>query len=304
MSRRIPVLAAFTLLLATAAQAANPSPLKVLVTNDDGFAALGIDAVVNALVANPNLAVTVIAPAVNSSGTGEQTTLATPITTTQVTTASGYPATSVGGFPGDTSLWALRYELASNPPDLVVSGINQGQNLSAEITPISGTVGAATWAARLGVPAIAISAGFTSTPANYADAAAYAARVVEAFRTKVTFRRKMYERDDPKRALVLNVNFPTCTTGSVRGVRVVATARGNKLNGYNLLSDDGTTKTFRASTTNTNVFASNCASIAPAGDTDVNTFTIGFATVSPLAPERSVTGRRLREYAFLERLFP
>lgn len=303
MSRRIPVLAVLFLLLGTAAQAAALTPMRVLVTNDDGVAAPGIDAMVNALAANPNLEVIVIAPAANSSGTGEQTTFATPISVTQTTTLSGHPATAVAGFPGDTTLWGIRSELAAHRPDLVVSGINQGQNLSAEIIPISGTVGAASWAARLGVPAIAVSAGFGAPP-NYAQAATYVARVVETFRSKVTFRRKMFERDDPKRGLVLNVNFPTCTTGTVRGARVVAVDRSTKLTGYALQSDDGTTRTFQAATAVTNVFASNCTSFAPAGATDVDTFTIGFATVSPLTAERSVTGRRVREFSFLEKLFP
>lgn len=302
MVRHIGLLAAVFAALVSVTEAANPSPLAVLVTNDDGVAAPGIDALVNALSANPNVVVTVIAPAANSSGTGENTTLAAPITVTQTTTASGYPALAIGGFPGDTSLFAIRHQLASAPPDLVVSGINQGQNLSAEITPLSGTVGAATWAARLGVPALAVSAGFGASPSNFADAGAYAAKVVEAFRTKVTFRRKMVEREDPKRGIVLNINFPSCAPGTVRGVRVVATGRATTLNGYTLTGDDGTTKTFQASTTGVNAFASNCASTAPPGATDVATFSVGFATVSPLASERSITGRRLHEFAFLEKL--
>jgi len=289
------------LLPVPAAHAAGLSPMRVLVTNDDGVAAPGIDALVDALVANPNLQVTVIAPAANSSGTGEQITAGAPFTVTQATTASGYPALSVAGFPGDTTLWALRHELAASPPDLVVSGINQGQNLSAEIIPVSGTVGAATWAARHGVPAIAVSAGFGAPP-NYAQSATYTANVVEQFRTKVTFRRKMFERDDPKRALVLNVNFPTCSAGSVRGVRVVAVDRSSKVSTYGLQSDDGTTRTFLASLVGTNVFSSTCTSLAPAGATDVSAFPVGFATVSLLTPERSVTGRRLREMAFLEKV--
>ena len=303
MSRRIAVLAVLALVFTTSAHAANPSPLRVLVTNDDGYNAAGIDALVNALAANPNLQVTVVAPSANSSGTGEQTTLATPISVTQQTTLSGYPVSSVVGFPADTVLYGLRSALVANPPDLVVSGINNGQNLSAEILPVSGTVGAATWAARLGVPAIAVSAGFGGSP-NYAQASAYVARVVEAYRTKVPFRRKMRERDEPKRGIVLNVNFPTCATGSVRGVKIVAVGRATKVDSYGLISDDGTTKTLQAATSGTNVFTSNCTTFAPAGTTDVDTFTIGFATVSPLTAERSTTGRRPHDFAFLERLFP
>ena len=52
------------------ASTAAADPLRVLVTNDDGIGAPGIDVLVRALTANPNLAVTVIAPATNSSGTG------------------------------------------------------------------------------------------------------------------------------------------------------------------------------------------------------------------------------------------
>jgi 5'/3'-nucleotidase len=303
MARRVTPLTALLLLVATIALGANPSPLRVLVTNDDGVAAPGIDALVNALVANPNLQVTVIGPLNNSSGTGEQVTLNAPIAVTETTTASGYPATAVAAFPGDTSLWGLRYALASTPPDIVVSGVNQGQNLSGEIVPLSGTVGAATWAARLGFPAIAVSAGLAGSP-NYAQAAAYAAKVVEAFRTRATFRNKMLERDGTGRGVILNVNFPTCTTGSVRGVRVVGVGRATKVNTYSLLSDDGTTQTFQASNSSTNVLASNCTSTAPAGETDVDTFTIGFATVSPLVADRSINGRRLQEFALLEKLFP
>src|SRR5690606_17756374 len=99
----------------------------------------------------------------------------------------------------------------------IVSGINNGQNLSAEVIPLSGTVGAASFAARHGIPAIAISAGLGASP-NFADAATYTANLVELIRTKPGFRKKMFEKDAPFRGLILNVNFPTCSTGSVRGV--------------------------------------------------------------------------------------
>ena len=74
-----------------------PATLHILVTNDDGVGAPGIDAVVQALSALPATEVTVVAPATNQSGTGGQTTPG-PLTVTDATTASGYPAKAVAGF--------------------------------------------------------------------------------------------------------------------------------------------------------------------------------------------------------------
>lgn len=112
------------------ATVAGAQPMRVLVTNDDGFNAPGIDALVTALTANANLEVIVVAPAVNSSGTGENRTT-TSIGVFAGTTASGFPATVVDGFPADAALFGILQLLQADPPALVVSGINAGQNLSA-----------------------------------------------------------------------------------------------------------------------------------------------------------------------------
>src|SRR3954464_9874399 len=113
-------------------------PLKVLVTNDDGYAAVGIDAVVEGLRALPDTEVTVVAPLANQSGTGGKTTDG-PLTVTDVKTASGYPAKAVDGFPADTIIWAIDQHGIDFTPDLVVSGINFGQNIGPAVD-ISGTV--------------------------------------------------------------------------------------------------------------------------------------------------------------------
>ena len=102
--------------------------LKVLVTNDDGYDADGIDAVVEGLRALPDTEVTVVAPLANQSGTGGKTTDG-PLTVTDVKTKSGYPAKAVDGFPADTVIWAIDQHGIDFTPDLVVSGINFGQNI-------------------------------------------------------------------------------------------------------------------------------------------------------------------------------
>ena len=101
--------------------AAARAPLHVLVTNDDGVKAPGIDALVRELAANPNLTVTVVAPATNQSLTADRFTM-TSITATPSSTAGAFPATAIGGYPADTVLFAVLQ--MPQRPDLVVSGIN------------------------------------------------------------------------------------------------------------------------------------------------------------------------------------
>jgi len=139
-------------------------PLHVLVTNDDGVDAPGIDALVEALRKLPDTTVTVVAPAKNQSGTGSKTTSGAFPMVTDTTTASGYPAKAVDGFPADTIVWAIDKHGVATRPDVVLSGVNFGQNIGLTVD-ISGTVGAARAAARRGIPALAISAGLAGSPA-------------------------------------------------------------------------------------------------------------------------------------------
>ncbi len=184
-----------------------PATLHILVTNDDGVAAPGIDAIVEALRALPDTEVTVVAPADNKSGSGSQTTPGA-LTVTDATTASGYPAKAVAGFPADTVIWALDQGGVSPRPDLVVSGINFGQNLGPAVA-ISGTVGAAEAAAARGVPALAASQGLADTP-NYPSGVDEVLSWLELHRAQVL--------EGTLPPAVTNLNVPTCPTGAVRGV--------------------------------------------------------------------------------------
>jgi 5'-nucleotidase len=213
-------------------------------------------------------------------------------------TASAFPATAVGGSPADTVLFGVLQALPSRP-DLVVSGVNNGQNL-ADLSGISGTVGAALWAARLGIPAFAVSAGLGASP-NYAQAADYTAALVERFRQHVDFRTHMVGRKAPRRGVVLNINFPTCTAGSVRGVRVVPLGRLSTVTGYTLLADVSGVKTWKVNVASASL-ASNCASTAVNPQTDVEAFAEGFATVTPLDADATVSGARLANFRFAERV--
>jgi 5'-nucleotidase len=192
-----------------------PEVLRILVTNDDGVDAPGIDALVEALRALPDTEVTVVAPLANQSGSGGNTTPG-ELAVTDVTTASGYPAKAVDGYPADAILWALDQGGVEEPPDLVVSGINFGQNLGPAIE-ISGTVGAARAAATRGIPALAVSQGIADQP-DFPSAVDEAVAWVEANRTELLAR----TGDEP--AEVDNLNVPTCTTGDVRELVVAPAA--------------------------------------------------------------------------------
>lgn len=270
-------------------------PLRVLVTNDDGVAAAGIAALVDALLADPQLELTIVAPARNQSGSGDQITLG-PLLINPAMTASGTAATSVAGFPADSVLFAL-FGPTPTAPDLIVSGINAGQNIG-EFVYLSGTVGAARWGARNGIPGIAVSQGLPAT--NYADAADYTVAVVDRFRRDAGFRRLLAPPDGTT-ARILNINFPTCSSGARRGIVVVPGGRSSSVVGYTLEANTPEGEVYRAQTESTNVFTSNCNSTLTDPSTDVEAMTNGFASITPLTPDLSFDSA-LERFAFLEGL--
>ena len=132
-----------------------PPVLTILVTNDDGIGAPGINALVNQLIELDNVDVRVVAPAENQSGSSDKTTDG-ELVWIDSATSGGYAGIAVFGFPADAVNVAL--EQLDIVPGLVVSGVNSGQNVGP-LAPLSGTVGAAQTGARAGYPAIAASAG-------------------------------------------------------------------------------------------------------------------------------------------------
>lgn len=227
-------------------------PLRIMVTNDDGVSAAGIDAVVTALRALPNTEVTVVAPAAQQSGSGGKTTPGT-LSATPATTASGLPATAVNGYPADTVIWALDQGGLPERPQLVVSGVNEGQNLGPVVN-VSGTIGAARAAVARGIPALAASQGMGDSP-TYEVAVGYVVDWVTAHRAALS------AGSEP--VAITSINAPTCGSGSVRGLLEVPTATDPA--GRNVLSSDV-----------------DCASSSPAGADDLGAFNVGYATISPV----------------------
>jgi 5'-nucleotidase len=231
-----------------AANAKAAPKLRILITDDDGPTTPGIDASFTALHKLPNVELFIVMPATNESGTGSSTTPG-PHTGTKTVTPGGLPAYAVDGTPADTVGWALAN---MKRPQLVVSGVNDGQNLGA-FTTISGTVGAARTAARAGIPALAVSQGL-GNPIAYQVAAQYAVRWVKAHRSAVT--------KPKKKAPILfeNLNVPTCTAGAIRGEVTVP-----------------------AATTSVKALApADCMSTMPNPPDDITAFVNGYAVLSPL----------------------
>ncbi|MEZ5504136.1 MAG: 5'/3'-nucleotidase SurE [Halioglobus sp.] len=197
--------------------ASHTEPFEIVVTNDDGYSAPGIDALVEALYSLPNVSVHVVAPFANQSGSGEsRTRKGYVVSASAVTTASGKPATAISstdpqrfggsGSPADAVLYALSNLNLS--PELVVSGINAGQNMGPVVTA-SGTVGAARIARRNGVPSIATSQGGIAPPNDFPTGRTATLALIEEWRLGRTVNTT---------SSVLNINIPTCAaTFSPRG---------------------------------------------------------------------------------------
>jgi 5'-nucleotidase len=200
----------------SAPEEAAEAPLRILVTDDDGVEGAGMDALVTALAELPDTEVTVVAPATDQSGTGN-TTSPSPPEATDTTLPGGHEAVAVAGFPADAVAHALSAVYAEDdPPDLVVSGINAGQNLGPVALDLSGTVGAARTAAAAGIPALAVSQGI-GDEFDYATG-------VELTLDWIDEHREALVAGEVATETVANLNVPSCSSGEIKGLLEVETA--------------------------------------------------------------------------------
>ena len=178
--------------------------MRILLTNDDGIHAPGLH-LLEQLAARLSDDVWVCAPAEEQSGAGHSLTLHMPVRLRE----HGNRRFAVTGTPTDAVNLALRKLFADRKPDLVISGINAGENLADDIT-YSGTISAAMEAALAGIPAIALSQAMRDGERDFAAAEAFGEQVLRVLSGTAM----------AKRTLV-NVNFPDLPAAAVKGVRVV-----------------------------------------------------------------------------------
>jgi 5'-nucleotidase len=178
--------------------------MRILLTNDDGIYAKGIE-VLHKHLSKDN-EVIVVAPETEQSAVGHAITLTDPLRVKSVDRNGAFFGYAVKGTPADCVKLAIN-ELMELAPDLVVSGINLGANVGINVI-YSGTVSAATEGTILGVPAIAFSINSFRDP-DFEPAARFARLLV----------RQVGEHGLPPHTS-LNVNVPAIPESKIKGVRV------------------------------------------------------------------------------------
>lgn len=179
--------------------------MKLLISNDDGIFALGIRTLANTLAAAGHQ-VTVVCPDRERSATGHGLTLHKPIRAEQIESVfhDGIVAWACSGTPSDCVKLALG-ALLSEPPDMVLSGINHGSNLGTDVL-YSGTVSAAMEGVLEGIPSIAFSLSSFSSQ-EFQPAASFAEALVAQLAA-----------DPLPQLMLLNVNVPAIPASDILGV--------------------------------------------------------------------------------------
>ena len=184
---------------------ADGKPLRILVTNDDGIHAEGLVVLENiAKSLSPD--VWVVAPEDEQSGKSHSLTLTDPIRLRRIDDRH----VAVSGTPADCVIMAVR-KIMPGMPDLVLSGVNRGQNVADDVT-YSGTIAAAMEGTSIGLKSFAVSQVY-----GYHQEGDMQWRV--AMEHGPALMRKLYKADLGPGVLV-NINFPDCRPDEVRGVQV------------------------------------------------------------------------------------
>ena len=181
--------------------------MRILVTNDDGIHAHGLkvcEEIAHALSDE----VWIVAPEYDQSGVSHSLSLNDPLRLREV----GERHFAVKGTPTDCVIMGARH-IMPQVPDLVLSGVNRGRN-AAEDVLYSGTVAGAKEAAVLGIPSFALSQAYASgnkQQPSWATATQHGPDII----------RRVLKQGIPRNVLI-NVNFPDCAPGAVKGIAVSA----------------------------------------------------------------------------------
>lgn len=191
--------------------------MRILVTNDDGINAEGIE-VLTEIAKEISDDVWVVAPETEQSGSGHSLTMHLPLRIRKIDDKKF----AVSGTPTDAVLLAVKEIVKNNKIDLVLSGINRGANLAEDVT-YSGTIAAAMEATLLEIPAFALSQSFEDGgEINWQPAKELAPDLIK----------KLYKIGVAKRCLI-NINFPDFPVEQVKGIKV--TPQGDRKIGERLV---------------------------------------------------------------------
>lgn len=245
--------------------------MRILLTNDDGIYAKGIEVLHEHL--GKDHEVVVVAPETEQSAVGHAITLTDPLRVKSIDRNGVFFGQAVKGTPADCVKLAIN-ELMQPPPDLVVSGINLGANVGINVI-YSGTVSAATEGTVLGIPAIAVSINTFRDP-DFRPAARFARLLVL----------QVGAHGLPPHTS-LNVNVPAISESQIRGVRVTRQGVTRFVEKFDRRIDP-----------RENVYYWQCGSTPPLeedGDTDAHALANDCISITPIQHD-------LTNYDFLESL--
>jgi 5'-nucleotidase len=178
--------------------------MRILITNDDGIHAAGLK-ILEEIARTLSDDVWIVAPETDQSGVSHSLSLNDPLRLREV--AKKHYA--VKGTPTDCVIMGVQYIMQNAKPDLILSGVNRGQNVADDVT-YSGTIAAAMEGTILGIPSIALSQayGAAGRAAIRWDCARFHAETVI---------RTVLKAGIPS-STVININFPDCAPGDVKGI--------------------------------------------------------------------------------------
>jgi 5'-nucleotidase len=186
--------------------------MRILLTNDDGIHAPGLK-LLERIAQKLSDDVFVVAPEIDQSGVAHSLSLSNPLRLREITPRHF----AVQGTPTDCVIMGVRKLMADRPPDLVLSGVNRGQNVAEDVT-YSGTIAAAMEGTLLGVKSIALSQAYGSLEGRFKP----------HWHTTETLAPRVLEdilRIGIPPGVLINVNFPACEPADVAGVAVTSQGR-------------------------------------------------------------------------------
>ncbi len=187
------------------------SPMRILITNDDGIHAEGLD-VCEKIARELSDDVWVIAPEYDQSGVAHSLSLNDPLRLRQVAERRF----AVRGTPTDCVIMGARHVLNGKRPDLVLSGVNRGRNAGEDVI-YSGTVAGAVEGTVIGIPSLALSqafAGRSGRPPFWETGLRYGPDII----------RRVIAEGIPRDVLI-NINFPDCRPEEVKRIAVATQGR-------------------------------------------------------------------------------
>lgn len=229
-----------------------------LLTNDDGIYAKGLSSLYEELSREAECLI--VAPEIEQSAVGHAVTIFRPLMVRRATKNGNFLGYAVYGTPADCVKIGIK-ELAEKPVDLVISGINRGSNAGINVI-YSGTVSAATEAAIMGIPSLAISLD-THKEADFTYAAKFARKMARLILSNPTLR-----------GSAVNINVPCLPCEEIKGVVVVRQGKKNIVETFEKRMDPRENTYYWISGKYT--------AMAEEKDSDVAALASGFITITPI----------------------